>query len=203
MLTLEGRTVRLVPLDLSHATGLLSAATEDRSSYRFTTVPADAAQMRRYLELALAEAKGGSTVPFATMDATTRRLVGATSFLALQRWHPYFDAPPPKDAPPTVCEIGATWLAASAQRTAINSEAKLLMLRHAFEAWNVERVTLKTDARNSKSRTAIERLGAKPDGVLRAWQLAADGGPRDTAIFSILRAEWPAVRARLEAFTRP
>src|SRR4051812_26647629 len=104
----------------------------------------------------------------------------------------------PKDHKPDGVEIGSTWLAASAQRTAINSEAKLLMLRHAFETWGVHRVTLKTDARNQRSRDAIERLGAKLDGVLRAWQRAADDGPRDTAVFSILKAEWPLVRARLE-----
>ncbi len=189
-----------MPLDPSHAPGLVAAATENRDSYRFTIVPADLAQATQYIALARADS---SAMPFATVDAASGKVIGSTSFLAIQRWHPYFAPAPPKDSPPSVCEIGATWLSASAQRTIVNSEAKRLMLTHAFEAWQVERVTLKTDARNVKSRTAIERLGAKPDGVLRAWQLASDGGPRDTAIFSILRSEWPGVKARLERFTQP
>ena len=112
------------------------------------------------------------------------------------------ESPSPLVRPPGVphgVEIGHTWLAAAAQRTALNTEAKLLMLGHAFERWEVLRVTLKTDARNVRSRTAIERLGACFDGILRAAMLAADGGPRDTAYYSILAAEWPEVRRRLEA----
>ena len=96
-------------------------------------------------------------------------------------------------------EIGWTWLAAAAQRTPINTEAKLLMLAHAFDHWRVHRVSLMTDARNQRSRNAILRLGARFDGVLRAARPASDGAIRDTAAFSILEAEWPAVRANLEA----
>lgn len=198
MLTLEGKHVRLVPLDLGHAAALLAAADEDRSSYTFTIVPRDAIEMRMFIHMAQVEADRGTSIPFATVEAKTGRLVGSTRFMSVDRWHGYFEPPPTKDSPPSVLEIGSTWLAASAQRTAINSEAKLLMLRHAFEVWKVQRVTLKTDARNERSRAAISRLGAKEDGVLRAWQLASDGGPRNTAIFSILGAEWPAVRANLE-----
>ena len=197
MITLQGSVVRLVPLEQSHAEGLLAAANEDRSSYVFTIVPTDAAQMRAFIDLAQAEAARGASVPFATLDAKTGRPVGSTRFMSLDRWRPYFEPAAPKDAVPDGVEIGSTWLSKSAQRTAINSEAKLLMLCHAFDAWKVQRVTLKTDARNLKSRHAIQRLGAKEDGVLRAWQLATDGGPRDTAIYSILQSEWPAVRARL------
>jgi len=100
---------------------------------------------------------------------------------------------------PDVVEIGATWLAAAAQRTPINTEAKVLMLTHAFDHWRVHRVSLMTDARNQRSRDAIGRLGARFDGILRAARPASDGVIRDTAAFSILEAEWPAVRANLEA----
>jgi RimJ/RimL family protein N-acetyltransferase len=96
-----------------------------------------------------------------------------------------------------VAEIGSTWYSGSAQRTAVNTECKLLMLRHAFEVWNVERMTLKTDARNERSRAAIERLGARFDGALRVHMPASDGTLRDTAYYSILTSEWPEVRATL------
>jgi RimJ/RimL family protein N-acetyltransferase len=199
MLRLEGRFVRLVPLDVGHATALLAAANEDRSTYQFTSVPQDAIEMREFILHANRELDRGVAVPFTTVDARTDRVVGSTRFMNLERWVGPFEATPPKELKPDAVEIGTTWLAASAQRTAINTEAKLLMLRHAFEVWKVHRVTLKTDARNIQSRNAIERLGAKLDGVLRAWQRAAEGGPRDTAIFSILLSEWPDVRAKLES----
>ncbi len=191
--------MRLVPLERAHAAQLLAAANEDRSSYRFTNVPEDLAQMEQFIDQARAELDRGACVPFATLDAQTGRAVGSTRFMTIDRWAPPFGSAPAKDSNPDGVEIGSTWLAASAQRTAINSEAKLLMLGHAFETWTVRRVTLKTDARNQRSRDAIARLGAKFDGVLRAWQRAAEGGPRDTAVFSILAAEWPAVRAQLSA----
>lgn len=197
MITLDGTFVRLVPLDASHADALLAAANEDRSTYAFTIVPHDADEMRQFIAIAQGEANRGVSVPFATIDRKSGKAVGSTRFMALDWWGPYLGPPPSKEGPPSGVEIGSTWLAASAQRSAVNSEAKLLMLRHAFETWKVERVTLKTDARNTRSRNAIMRLGAKEDGVLRAWQLASDGGPRDTAIYSILRSEWPAVRDRI------
>jgi RimJ/RimL family protein N-acetyltransferase len=115
-------------------------------------------------------------------------VVGSTRFGNIERWS--------SDAIDAV-EIGWTWLAASAQRTAVNTEAKILMLDHAFGVWRVKRVTLKTDARNARSRAAIARIGGKLDGILRAHMPAADGGVRDSAVFSILAAEWPAHRARL------
>ena len=104
---------------------------------------------------------------------------------------------PGSTSTPDTVEIGATWLAVSAQRTGINTEAKLLMLTHAFEAWNVRRVSLITDARNQQSRTAIARLGAQFEGILRAHRIGSDGSVRDSARFSIIAEEWPAVRARL------
>jgi RimJ/RimL family protein N-acetyltransferase len=119
--------------------------------------------------------------------------------MEIERWR--WPSPRPEPAPlgPDAVEIGATWLAHSAQRTAINTEAKLLMLRHAFEIWRVYRVTLLTDARNLRSRAAIERLGARCDGILRGHMPAFDGsGVRDSACYSILASEWRSVRARLE-----
>jgi RimJ/RimL family protein N-acetyltransferase len=134
------------------------------------------------------------------MDRATGRVVGATRFFNIEFW-PW----PPDNVNqrgvdrPDVVEIGWTWLAAAAQRTPVNTEAKLLMLAHAFDHWRVHRVSLMTDARNQRSRNAILRLGARFDGVLRAARPASDGTIRDTAAFSILEEEWRAVRANLEA----
>jgi N-acetyltransferase len=207
---LRGEHVVLEPLSHEHVDALVAAAGEDRTTYDYTYVPADAATMDRYVEQALADLVEGRALPFATRAVGSDRVVGTTRFLDLQTWLPVTALPPrPAVGPdliPTVGEIGATWLAASAMRTAVNTESKLLLLGHAFETWRVLRVTLKTDARNGRSRVAIERLGARPEGVRRADMPAADGGVRDTAYFSILAAEWPAVRdglrARLAAGTR-
>jgi RimJ/RimL family protein N-acetyltransferase len=198
--TLEGRFVRLEPLTMVHAPGLLAAAAGPRDTYRLTFVPADEAETRAYVETALAEQEAGRSLPFATVDRARGVVVGSTRFLNIEFW-PW----PPGNANqrggdrPDVVEIGATWLAAAAQRTPINSEAKLLMLAHAFDRWRVHRVSLMTDARNRRSRDAIMRLGARFDGVLRAARPASDGAIRDTAAFSILEAEWPAIRTRLQA----
>ncbi len=191
--TLEGRVTRLTPLTLADVDGLLAAANEDRSTYGYTSVPGDRPSMTVAIEALLAARDRGHDLPFVTRTADDDRIVGATRFLWIRH---YFGRPEP-DA----VEIGGTWLAASAQRTAVNTEAKLLMLNHAFETWSVRRVDLKTDARNARSRAAIERLGAHLDGVLRAWQPSfvpgEEGRPRDSALYSILPEEWPAVKARL------
>ena len=216
--TLQGRFVRLEPLSLAHLPGLLTVVTGPRETFGLTSVPRDEAALRAYIEDAISRHAAGEALPFATIDqrdeephaasghrppAAAARVVGSTRFCNAERWSWPFDHIPSRPASIDAIEIGWTWLAPSAQRTALNSEAKLLMLGHAFEAWHVERVTLKTDARNVRSRTAIERIGGKLDGVLRAHVPAYTGTPgeiRDTAIFSILRAEWPAVKERLEAF---
>ncbi|HKA87170.1 MAG TPA: GNAT family protein [Haliangiales bacterium] len=190
--------MRLEPLALVHAPALVAAATESRSTYAFTWVPEGLAAMEDYIRAALADQDKGLALPFATIDRATGAVVGSTRFGNIERWPPAPGAPPPPpSAVPDAVEIGWTWLAARAQRTAINTEAKLLMLGHAFDVWGVARVTLRTDARNARSRAAIERLGAKLDGVLRAHMRAYDGGVRDTACYSILAREWPAVRERL------
>lgn len=195
-LTLEGAHVRLEPLALAHVPALAAAASGPRDTYALTWVPEGAPAMRRYVEEALALREGGAAVPFATVQRASGLVIGSTRFFNFEylRWPEGMRAPP---QPPDAVEIGWTWLAPSAQRTAANTEAKLLMLTHAFESWRVLRVNLRTDARNARSRAAIERLGAKLDGILRAHLPAADGGVRDTASYSLLASEWPAARARL------
>jgi RimJ/RimL family protein N-acetyltransferase len=201
-LTLEGRYVRLLPLEMTHAEALHAAASEARETYRYTLVPPTYEAMRSLIAELLVEAAQGLTVPFTTTDARTGAVLGATRFMSIETWR--WPGPRVEPAPkgPDALEIGGTWLAASAQRTGVNTEAKYLMLRHAFEVLAVHRVTLKTDQRNTRSRNAIERIGGRFDGVLRAHMPAFDGGIRDTAFFSILRSEWPAVRERLQARMR-
>lgn len=194
---LEGTFVRLEPLRADHAAAFWEAACESRETYAVSSVPDSEEGMQRYVEAAVSDASRGLALPFATVRRTDGRIVGSTRFANLEWWQwPRAPAPPLPEGPDAV-EIGWTWLAQSAQRTAINSEAKLLMLDWAFGVWRVRRVTLKTDARNARSRTAMERLGAKPEGVLRAHLPAWDGGVRDTAMYSILPDEWPALRERL------
>ncbi len=190
---LRGKVVHLRAMSLDHVDGLVAAANVDRSTYGFTEVPSDRDSMTAHVSHLLELHARDSDLPFTTCDAHTGRVLGATRFLWLRS---YFGG----DAPDAV-EIGGTWLAASAQRTGANSDAKLLMLTHAFEEWGVARVDLKTDARNARSRAAIERLGAQLDGVMRSWQPSyvpgEEGRPRDTALYSIIPSEWPAIRDRL------
>jgi RimJ/RimL family protein N-acetyltransferase len=201
---LEGRHARLEPLTAEHVPGLAAAAAEDRTSYAFTWVPDGAARAAEYVRSALAEQARGRALPWAVRRMDDGLVVGSTRYLDLE----VLDSPaqpPADDRPPSVLEIGHTWYAASAQRTAINTDAKLQLLGHAFDVWAVLRVTLKTDARNRASRTAIERLGARFEGIRRVHMLASDGTLRDTAYYSITRDEWPDVRAglRRRLFTAP
>ena len=202
-LTLSDDVVVLEPLSVDHVSGLMQAASVGRDTYTLTLVPASPEAMRAHVELALSDQTRGVSIPFATRDAGTGRIVGSTRYMNIERWtwqppgSPHQRSAEQADA----LEIGSTWLAHDSQRTAINTHAKLLMLTHAFDGWQVRRVTLKTDARNVRSRTAIERLGARLDGVLRAHMPAFDGGVRDTAFYSILAGEWPDVRTRLRKAT--
>src|SRR4051794_29979252 len=193
---LTGRVVRLEPLGPSHAAGLEAPAAEDRSHYQWTRVPDGREGVAAYLADATAERQTGRRLPFATILLDGERVIGSTSFFP-EHWAWAAGRP---GVPDTV-EIGATWLAASAQRTAANTEAKLLMLTHAFEVWGVHRVQLKTDARNERSRAAIARLGAQFEGILRHHMPAygPTGGLRDSAYYSIVPAEWAAIRERLLA----
>ena len=200
--TLAGSRVRLEPLNRDHVGALVRAATEARDTYGFTLVPADHEEMTRYVDSALADQDTGWALPFAVYDLGGQAIVGSTRFLDLDYWSwppawPPGRSVPRPDAIPTVAEIGSTWLASSAQRTGCNTEAKLLLLGHAFDTWGVLRVTLKTDARNVRSRRAIERIGGRFEGVRRAHARAVDGSVRDTAYYSIVAAEWPAVATTL------
>ncbi|XUL88272.1 GNAT family N-acetyltransferase [Streptomyces galilaeus] len=191
---LQGELVRLEPLDHRHAGELAVAAEENRGSYGFTWVPG-AHEVDAYIDAQLARAATGQLAPYAQVSTATGRAVGATAYWDPRCWL--------ADAQLDAVEVGFTWLAASAQGTGINAEAKLLLFRHAFEEWKVSRVDLKTDARNDRSRAAIQRTGARFEGVLRNWSRSwapgEDGRLRDSAIFSITAAEWAECRAKLEA----
>lgn len=194
---LEGRFVRLEPMEMRHLGGLVAAAAEDPSLYVWTTVPQGAEAMAAYMAKTMAAREAGVAVPFVTVRVADGAVVGATRLFDLDRWdwpetHERF-AGSTYDG----CEIGWTWLAASALRSAVNSEAKLLMMAHAFEQWKVLRVQFSTDARNVRSAAAIERLGAKLDGKLRAQRLASDMTPRLSLRYTVLAEEWPEVRERL------
>jgi RimJ/RimL family protein N-acetyltransferase len=188
VITLRGRFVLLRPLTAADADEMRALVAGPRETFRWTSVP-----LPGQVEAYIAKALQPGMVAFATC-AASGELLGSTRFFDLQRW----EWERPDEHEYDGCEIGYTWLAEKAQRTPANTEAKLLMLRHAFEAWRCLRVTLKTDERNQRSRAAIERLGAHFDGILRAQMAAADGIPRNSAYYSILAEEWPAVRARLE-----
>jgi len=201
---LEGRYVRLEPLTRGHARALSAAAGGPRATYALTTVPEGETGAQGYIETALRDEEAGRSLPFATVARSTGRVVGSTRFLNIEFWTwPPGHALQRGENVPDVAEIGATWLAAEAQRTAINTEAKLLMLTHAFEEWRVHRVSLMTDARNERSRNAILRVGARFDGVIRAHRPSSDGLIRDTAAFSILESEWPAVKRQLHSRLEP
>jgi len=195
-LTLAGNHVRLEPLTLEHVPALVAAISEDPTSFRFSTAPDTDAAMSAWVQDALVARDAGRELPFATYSCARERIVGSTRFYELERWFSPAESRQ-RDRRPDACLIGYTWLGASAQRTACNTEAKLLMLSHAFETWQVHRVAFRIDARNDRSRSAVERLGAKFEGIRRAERLGADGAVRDSAFYSILAAEWPAVKQGL------
>ncbi|HXU74331.1 MAG TPA: GNAT family protein, partial [Polyangia bacterium] len=198
-LTLDGERVRMEPLALAHVDGLVAAASESRDTFGLTQVPHGRDAMAAYVDEALADAARGAAVPFATVDKARGRVVGSTRFGNIERWKWPGPPVPPVPRGPDAVEIGWTWLAPSAQRSHVNTEAKLLMMAHAFDVWGIRRLTLKTDERNARSRANIERVGCRFDGVLRAHGPAWDGGVRNTAFYSMLASEWPAARDRLAA----
>ena len=201
---LEHGQVRLVPLSLEHVDGLAEAACADRSTFDLAPVPRDRDATIRYVERALADLEASRAVPFAVLHAG--KVVGSYRLMSLEWWTwpegPVQVSGDPRSVerdPPDVAEIGHAWLTPSAQRTAVNTTVAYLLMCHAFDAWRVHRLVLKTDARNTRSRSAITRLGGTLEGVLRSHQPAADGIVRDTAMFSIVAAEWPELRVRLLA----
>jgi len=194
---LQGHHVRLEPLELSHAEGLATASAGDSSLYQWTTVPRSVLEAVQYINTAREWFAAGKAVSFATVRVSDGVVIGSTRFFDLERWAWPEGHPLHGRSTPDACEIGYTWLTRSATRTAANTEAKLLMLTHAFERWQVLRVCLHTDARNQRSRAAIERIGGKFEGILRAHRMAADFIPRDSARYSIIASEWLGVKQRL------
>ena len=188
---LEGSLVRLEPLSAAHAEDLAVAVEEDRASYGFTLVPR-ADEVGDYLAAQFARTAQG-LVPFAQVRRSDGRAVGCTAYWDPRYW-------PGRDDLRAI-EIGFTWLAASAQATGINAEAKLLLMGYAFDSLRVARVDLKTDARNGRSRRAIESLGATFEGILRNWSMSwapgEEGMLRDSAMYSVIASEWSAIQARL------
>jgi RimJ/RimL family protein N-acetyltransferase len=197
-LTLTGHNVTLEPLRPEHAPLLLTAANAARATFGFTLVPRDLEGMQALIATAQAEQESGVSLPFVVRDSAGV-VSGTTRFMSVEHWTFPAAAPEPRPTGPDVVEIGFTWYAERVQRTALNTEAKLLLCTHAFETWRVRRVMWKTDARNARSRAAILRLGAQFDGVLRANRPASDSLVRDTAFFSMLASEWPEARRRLSA----
>jgi RimJ/RimL family protein N-acetyltransferase len=183
--TLDGRFVRLEPLGLQHAEGLAKVGL-DTEVWRWMPAPVTTpAEMRAFVEQALVEVESGREVAFVQVDRASGRPVGSTRYLSIEPSHRRL-------------EIGYTWVARGWQRTAINTEAKLLLLNHAFEALDAVRVEFKTDARNEQSRRALRGIGATEEGTMRRHMITV-GGRRDSVYFSVTIDDWPTVRAHLEA----
>lgn len=189
---LQGSQVRLEPLAMSHASELAVGAEEDRSTYGFTFVPR-AHQVDEYIAAHLKRAEDGLMAPFAQIRLSDGRAVGCTAYWDLRTW--------PEQPELCAVMVGWTWLAASAQRSGINVDAKLLLFTYAFETLGVVRVDLSTDARNERSQRAIAGVGARFEGVLRSWSRShapgEEGRLRDSALFSVIAAEWPGVKESL------
>jgi len=186
--TLEGSTVRLEPVRREHAELFWEVAKNDLEDiFRWIPYPMKTPEdFQRLIDKAFKEQERGESVVFATVERSSGRVIGSTRFMNIDRIN-------------RRVEIGSTWIAPAWQRTGVNTEAKYLMLRHAFEVWKCIRLELKTDALNQKSRNAILRIGAKEEGTLRRHLLTWTGRVRDTVYFSILDNEWPEVKAKLEA----
>jgi N-acetyltransferase len=188
LVTLEGTVVRLEPLRREHAELFWDVAQNNLEDI-FRWIPyamKTQEDFQRLIEKAFDEQQRGESVVFATVERSSGRTVGSTRFMNIDRAN-------------RRVEIGSTWIAPAWQRTAVNTEAKYLMLRHAFEAWGCMRVELKTDALNQRSRNAILRIGAKEEGTLRRHVVTWTGRVRDSVYFSILDDEWPRVKTALES----
>ena len=185
--TLEGKRIRLEPMRSEHL-GLLTKAGAHEELWKWTRTFAHTPEsMEEYVGEALDELARGASIPFVTIDKASSRVIGSTRFANFDRHSRHV-------------EIGWTWITPEFQRTYVNSEAKYLMLRHAFEQWGCARVELKTDVLNEKSRNAMLRMGAKEEGTLRKHVLAYNDRWRDTIYYSVLDTEWPEVKATLELF---
>ncbi|HEU4603300.1 MAG TPA: GNAT family protein [Steroidobacteraceae bacterium] len=184
-IVLSGKYATLEPLRREHR-GDLEEATRDGELWKlwYTSVPSPN-EMEAEIERRLALQRKGSMLPFAILETSSGRAVGMTTYMNIEAEHRRL-------------EIGSTWYRAQVQRTALNTECKLLLLAHAFEALDCIAVEFRTSFFNHQSRKAIERLGAKLDGVLRSHRLMKDGSLRDTCVYSIIRCEWPAVKTHLQ-----
>lgn len=185
--TLDGKRVRLEPMMAEHLDGLIKAGAFEELWKWTRTYAHTPESMKEYVDEALSEAAKGAALPFVTIDKESGTVIGSTRFANF-------------DAANRHVEIGWTWITPAFQRTYVNSEAKFLMLRHAFEAWKCARVELKTDVLNMKSRNAMRRMGATEEGALRKHVLAYNNRWRDTIYYSVLDTEWPEVKARLAGF---
>jgi RimJ/RimL family protein N-acetyltransferase len=185
--TLRGERALLVPLEEAHVKGLADAGAAPEIWHYMPAWPSSAEEMRAVVEQALRLRDAGAEMPFTIIDQADGRIVGSTRYLEITPAH-------------RGLEIGWSWLTPEVWRTRINTECKLLLLRHAFEELGAIRVQLKTDLRNARSQAAIARIGGVREGVLRQHRIMPDGYLRDTVYFSILDHEWPVVRARLEGF---
>jgi RimJ/RimL family protein N-acetyltransferase len=189
LVILEGRYVRLEPLSAEHTTGLAEIGLDEDLWKWIPTPVRTLEEMRAYVQTALTEQANGSALPFALIEKASNRATGSTRYGNIERAHYRL-------------EIGWTWVARKWQRSAINTEAKYLLLRHAFETLKCIRVELKTDSLNDRSRAAILRIGAQEEGTFRNHMITASGRIRHTVYFSILDSEWPDVKNRLEAKLR-
>jgi N-acetyltransferase len=183
--TLEGQHVRLEPLAMTHLAGLAEIGLDEELWRWIPTAVRTKEEMAAYIETALKEQERGISLPFAQVEKATGRAIGSTRYGNIDRTHHRV-------------EIGWTWVGREWQRTAVNTEAKFLLLRHAFETLGCIRVELKTDSLNEKSRAAILRIGAREEGIFRNHMITASGRIRHSAYYSIVDAEWPAAKARLE-----
>jgi RimJ/RimL family protein N-acetyltransferase len=200
--TLEGAVVRLEPLALAHADALASITAADPELYQWTTAPAGVDAAKEYIHEALDWLAASTALPFVIVRRGDGEIVGTTRFANIEWWpwpegHEHHGRTTPDAA-----EIGWTFLAREATRTGVNTDAKTLLLTHAFDTWHMHRVWLRTDVRNERSRNAIARIGGRFEGVRRADAPGADGIVRDSAIFSITADDWPEVRERLAALAQ-
>ena len=185
--TLQGNVVRLEPLTIEHV-GALAEVGLEPELWKWIPFPVTTEdKMRAYVQEALLQRDRGTALPFVILDQVTNQVIGCTRFGNIEKLHHRV-------------EIGWTWVIPAYQRTKANTETKLLLLTHAFETWGVNRVELKTDALNSKSRNAILRIGATEEGTFRHHMITESGRVRDTVYFSIIVSEWPAVKANLQAY---
>lgn len=198
--SLAGKRIRLEPLERHHADALLAASEGEEAAalYEWSAVPRGKEQVAAYIDKALAGREAGIVAPFVTIRLQDERVLGSTRFFDIERWAWPKGSDRLDAGLVDGCEIGYTWLAPSAIRTGVNTEAKLLMLTHAFEKWQALRVCLHTDSRNQRSAAAMERIGATFEGLLRSHRLATDGTARNSLRYSIVASDWPEVKRKLE-----